>query len=227
MTSTLINIAIDGFAASGKSTLARMLAEKMNYLYLDTGSMYRAVTFYFLRHQVDLHNAEQVAQALQDITLQFKRNRGFNEIYLNGQNLDEQIREPQISDKVSAVAELSAVRKFLVKQQQNIALHKGVIMDGRDIGTVVLPEAELKIYLTTRESIRLQRRWEEMKAKNPNITLQQVKNNLRSRDIVDSTRADSPLRIAKDAIIVDNSETGTQETLNHLYNLAQKIISSL
>jgi CMP/dCMP kinase len=226
MTSKLINIAIDGFAASGKSTLARMLAEKMNYLYLDTGSMYRAVTYYFLHHQIDLRDSEQVAQALQNITLQFKRNQGFNEIYLNGQNLDEQIREPEISDKVSAVAELSAVRKFLVRQQQNIALHKGVIMDGRDIGTVVLPEAELKIYLTAQESIRLQRRWEEMKAKNPKVTLHQVKFNLRSRDITDSTREDSPLRIARDAIIVDNSEAEIHKTLEHLYHLAQKIISS-
>jgi cytidylate kinase len=227
MSTSPINIAIDGFSASGKSTLARLLADKMNYLYLDTGSMYRAVTYYFITHKIDLQNTEQVRSALESIVLKFKRLNGYNEIYLNDQNLSEAIRNPEISDKVSAVAEVSAVRRFLVEQQKKIAKNKGVIMDGRDIGTVVLPDAELKIYLTTQEKIRLERRWEELRAKNPDLTLEQVKINLRSRDITDSTRVDSPLRIAPNAVIIDNSTADINQTVDQIYNLAQNIISSL
>src|SRR5450631_3640905 len=215
-----IIITIDGWSSCGKSTLARQMAHKLNYVYIDSGAMYRAITLYFLRNHVDWTKPAAVDKALKNITLEFVHNdkRGESEIWLNGEDVEYVIRDMVIAEKVSEVSAVRAVREFAVAQQQAMGQKKGIIMDGRDIGTVVFPDAELKIFMTADNAVRVERRFRELYEKNPNISIEEVKNNLEMRDYIDSHREISPLRKAPDAIVLDNSNLTTQEQ----YQLAMK-----
>jgi cytidylate kinase len=222
-----INIAVDGWSSCGKSTMARQLAKILNYVFIDSGAMYRAITLFFIRNQVDLANAEAVGKALQAIHLQFQLNSetGNNEILLNGEHVEKEIREMEVAKRVSEVAALQAVREFAVAQQQRIGQEKGVVMDGRDIGTMVFPDAELKIFMTASEEVRIKRRLKELQQKNPSISVEEVGENLRTRDHIDSTRAVSPLKQADDAIILDNSEMTPDQQLAQALEWANQRIA--
>jgi len=202
-----IIITIDGYSSCGKSTLARQLARHLRYIFIDSGAMYRAITLYLLRNHINISSSKQVNQALNDINLEFCYNEatGDNDIYLNGENVAIPIREMLVSEAVSEVAAIKAVRVFAVAQQQKMGGQKGIVMDGRDIGTTVFPNAELKIFMTADPAIRVERRFKELYAKNPNITLEEVRHNLEMRDYIDSNREVSPLRKAPDAIVLDNT----------------------
>ena len=200
-----INIAIDGHSSCGKSTLAKALAAKLHYLYIDSGAMYRAVTLYFLNKGTDINNAEQVKEHLDQIAISFKNVNGENRTLLNDADVSDEIRSMAINNFVSPVAALSSVRRKLVHQQQIIGSKKGIVMDGRDIGTVVFPEAELKIFLTANIETRAQRRFDELRRKGNSVSLDEIKQNLAERDKIDSNRSDSPLKQASDAILLDNS----------------------
>jgi cytidylate kinase len=202
-----IIITIDGWSSCGKSTLAKQLAKELGYVYVDSGAMYRAITLYFLRNNVDLAEKKEVKEALKSINLEFlfNNNSDCSEIFLNGENVEYLVRDLIIAEKVSEVAAIKEVREFAVAQQQKMGKKKGIVMDGRDIGTVVFPNAELKIFMTADNAIRVQRRFKELYEKNPNITIEEVKNNLEMRDYIDSHREVSPLRKAKDAIELDNT----------------------
>jgi len=213
-----IIIAIDGFSSTGKSTLAKQLAYKLNFTYVDSGAMYRAITLYFLDHHIELSDNAQITQALEQIVLTFIDNK----ISLNGEPVDEQIRSMAIANLVSEVAALKEVRKFAVAQQQALGEEKAIVMDGRDIGTTVFPKAELKIYLTADEHIRAMRRYDEMKRTNPSISLDEVVENLKHRDLIDSTRDVSPLRKAKDAVILDNTALTMEQQLEISYQWAME-----
>ncbi len=210
-----IIITIDGWSSCGKSTLARQLAAKLNYVYIDSGAMYRAITLYFLRNHVDWTSHKAVKEAIKDIHLEFKFNdhSGQSEMHLNDENVEYVIRDLVVAEKVSEVATVKEVRDFAVAQQQKMGKKKGIIMDGRDIGTVVFPEAELKIFMTADNAVRVERRFKELFEKNPNITIEEVKNNLEMRDYIDSHREISPLKQAEDAIVLDNSNIGMEEQL--------------
>jgi cytidylate kinase len=210
-----IIITIDGWSSCGKSTLAKQLAKELNYVYIDSGAMYRAITLYFIRNHVDWTHPEAVAQALRVIKLEFVSNHknGQTEMWLNGENVEYVIRDLVVAEKVSEVAAIRAVRDFAVAQQQAMGKNKGIVMDGRDIGTVVFPHAELKIFRTADEAVRVQRRFRELYEKNPNITLEEVKQNLTMRDYIDSHREVSPLRQAEDAIVLDNSHLTMRQQL--------------
>lgn len=202
-----IIITIDGYSSCGKSTLAKQLAKKLNYIFIDSGAMYRAITYYFMEHQVDINNKSSLKEAISQIQLSFKFNAqsGKSEIFLNDVNVEKQIRSMQVSNLVSEVATLEQVRTFAVAQQRQMGLQKGIVMDGRDIGTTVFPDAELKIFMTASLEVRTQRRYDELKIKYPEISMEEVQVNLQKRDLIDSTRKISPLRQAKDAITLDNS----------------------
>lgn len=208
-------IAIDGFSSCGKSTLARQLAVQLGYNYVDSGAMYRAITLYFIRHSIDITDPEIVRGALENISLSFRFNkeRGASDIYLNGENVEPFIREMAVSQRVSEVAAIKAVRQFAVAQQQLMGKDKGIVMDGRDIGTDVFPHAELKLYMTADPEIRAKRRFEELQASSPSITMDEVRSNLEKRDHIDTTREESPLRQAPDAIVLDNSNMSREEQL--------------
>jgi cytidylate kinase len=210
-----IVIAIDGWSSCGKSTMARQLARKLNYIFIDSGAMYRAITLYFLRNEVDTDDEAQIENALLNIHLSFQLNalNGNNEICLNEENVDALIREIKVAEKVSEVAALRQVREFAVAQQRSIGQAKGIVMDGRDIGSVVFPDAELKIFMTADPEIRVQRRFKELQVKNPGITIDEVRANLASRDHIDSTRAISPLRKPEDALVLDNSFLSPEQQL--------------
>jgi CMP/dCMP kinase len=215
-----IIITIDGWSSCGKSTLAKQLAEKLKYTYIDSGAMYRAITLYFLRNHVDWTDSKAVVKALKEIHVEFAHNEGTKtgEIILNGENVEYLIRDLVVAEKVSEVASIKEVRDYAVKQQQALGTKKAIVMDGRDIGTVVFPEAELKIFMTADKAVRVERRFRELYEKNPNISIEEVKNNLEMRDYIDSHRAISPLRKAPDAIVLDNSNLSPQEQ----YQLALK-----
>lgn len=223
-----IVIAIDGWSSCGKSTMARQLAQKLNYIFIDSGAMYRAITLYFLRNNIDVQNDFQVEKALQDIHLSFKLNEltGSNEMWLNNENVDQLIREINVAEKVSEVAAISQVREFAVAQQRAIGKEKGIVMDGRDIGTVVFPDAELKIFMTADPEIRVQRRLKELQVKNPTISLEEVRNNLATRDHIDSTRAISPLRQPENAIVLNNSSLSPDEQLTLALQWAHEKINA-
>lgn len=204
-----IIIAIDGFSSTGKSTLARQLAARLGYTYVDSGAMYRAVTLFFLDNHVDLADDLAVHKALEKISLSFIDNK----IAINGEVVDAQVRTMAVSNLVSEVSALKEVRRLAVKQQQEMGIAKGLVMDGRDIGTTVFPKAELKIYLTSDEHTRALRRFEEMKVKTPSITMDEVMENLKHRDHIDSTREISPLRKAKDARVLDNTSLSMEQQL--------------
>ncbi len=228
-----IIIAIDGYAACGKSTLARQLAGKLNYLFLDTGAMYRAVTLYFLDNNINWKNEDGLNEALSSIHIQFNQNNNDNlslnqakyQTYLNGKDVEEQIRSVRVSEKVSEVAAVTAVRKFLVKQQQEIGSEKAIVLDGRDIGTVVFPFAELKIFVIADMDIRIRRRYAELTEAGIFISPEEIKNNLTKRDYEETTRADSPLMRAKDAIILDNSNMTQEDQLQWALEKVNLVLS--
>lgn len=210
-----IIITLDGFSSCGKSTLARQLANELNYVFIDSGAMYRAITLYFLRQHVNWQQATAVKKALSEVNLEFQynHNTGISDMYLNDENVEALIRDMLVSENVSAVSAIKEVREFAVAQQQQMGVKKGIVMDGRDIGTAVFPHAELKIFVTADPAVRVERRFKELYEKNPNITVEEVKSNLEMRDYIDSNREFSPLRQAKDAIVLDNSNLTREEQL--------------
>ncbi len=216
-----IIITIDGFSACGKSTLAKQLAKKLGYAYIDSGSMYRAITLYFVRNNVDITNAVEIKTALENITLTFLINskNEQSEIYLNGENVEYIIRDFVVAEKVSEVAALKDVRAFAVAAQQKMGENKGIVMDGRDIGTTVFPHAAVKIFMVADEAVRVERRFTEMFEKNPNIVLDEVKNNIALRDYIDSNRKVSPLRQAPDAVLLDNTNLSQKQQLDFALKL--------
>lgn len=219
-----IIITIDGWSSCGKSTLARQLAKKLGYVYIDSGAMYRAITLYFLRNHVDWTAVEEVKEALNNIDIEFHYNEATekSEIFLNGENVEYVIRDLVVAEKVSDVAAIKEVREFAVAQQRKMGKKKGIVMDGRDIGTTVFPKAELKIFMTADNAVRVERRFKELFEKNPNITIEEVKNNLEMRDYIDSNREVSPLRQAKDAIILDNTHITEEQQLRQALKLAKE-----
>ena len=219
-----IIITIDGWSSCGKSTLAKQLAKKLGYRHIDSGAMYRAITLYFLRNRVDWTEKKEVTNALKNITLEFIVNEKTlqSEIYLNGENVEYLIRDLIISEKVSDVAAIKEIRAFAVTQQHKIGENKGIVMDGRDIGTVVFPHAEVKIFMTADSSVRVERRFKELFEKNPNITLEEVKNNIEMRDYMDSHREASPLRKAEDAAELDNTYLTEKEQFDIALKLVKK-----
>ena len=227
MAQNKIIITLDGWSSCGKSTLAKALARELGYVFVDSGAMYRAITLFFLRHQVDVDNATEVEQALAKIHLSFQFNpsRGASDILLNGENVESTIREMQVAAKVSTVATLTRVRQFAVQQQQQLGLSKGIVMDGRDIGTVVFPNAELKIFMTAQHEIRVQRRYRELALTDPSITMEAVRENLALRDQMDANRKESPLRQAEDARVLDNSSLTEQEQFQLAMSWAREAIA--
>lgn len=206
-------IAIDGYSSCGKSTLAKALAGKLRYLYIDSGAMYRAVTLYFIRHAVPIADEGEVISALERIHIDFHIEPEKTRISLNGEDVSDEIRQMHVSDYVSEVSAIGAVRKAMVAQQQRMGKDKNIVMDGRDIGTTVFPDAHLKIFMTADPKVRAERRYLELKGKGEDITLEEVFENLAHRDYIDTTRAESPLVRADDAIILDNTELNEAEQL--------------
>lgn len=219
-----IIITIDGWSSCGKSTLAKQLAKALNYVYVDSGAMYRAITLYFLRNHVDWTDKKEVVNALKDISLEFIFNEKSqqSEIYLNGENVEYVIRDLVIAEKVSDVAAIKEVREFAVAQQQKMGKGRGIVMDGRDIGTVVFPDAELKIFMTADNAVRVERRFKELYEKNPNVTIEEVKANLEMRDYIDSNREVSPLRQAEDALVLDNTNITEKEQFQQALKWAKE-----
>lgn len=224
-----IIITIDGWSSCGKSTLAKELAVALNYIYVDSGAMYRAITLYFLRNHIDWTETDAVVQALENIELEFIYNPAHanSEMHLNGENVEYVIRDLVVAEKVSEVAAIKEVREFAVAQQQRMGRQRGIIMDGRDIGTVVFPDAELKIFMTADNAVRVERRFQELFVKNPNITLEEVKNNLELRDYIDSHREVSPLRKADDAIELDNTNLTPEAQFQKALKLAEDRIGQV
>lgn len=220
-----IIIAIDGHSACGKSTLAKGLARILHYAYLDTGAMYRAVTLCFLENRVDWEKPEAVSIALTQIDMHFERVEGYNHMFLNGKDVENAIREMRVSESVSPVSAIPAVRRALVAQQQSLGRRRGLVADGRDIGTVVFPDAELKIFLTASLEVRTSRRHLELAAKGIDVDWEEVRRNLQERDRIDSTRADSPLRQASDARILDNTLLSEEEQLDIALSWAREKMS--
>jgi len=221
-----ITIAIDGYSSTGKSTIAKQLASALGYVYVDSGAMYRAVTLYAMQNNLVndySFNNEQLIAQLKDIEITFKFNEslGIAEVYLNGQNVEKEIRSLEVSRYVSQVSAVSQVRQQLVKQQQAFGKDKGVVMDGRDIGTVVFPEAELKLFMTASADIRAKRRYQELLRKGEHVSFEDVLENVKSRDHLDSTRDDSPLTKAEDAIIMDNSNLTKEQQFKKVLKLAK------
>lgn len=214
-------IAIDGYSSCGKSTLAKQLAQALDFIFIDTGAMYRAVALYFFKNQISLDDSDAVNDALKHIDIQFKNIHGSNLIYLNGEMVESEIRGLSVSNIVSEVAAIPAVRRQLVALQRSMAGSKGLVMDGRDIGTVVFPDADLKIFVTADPIVRAQRRYNELIAKNEIADLQDVISNLSHRDHIDTTRADSPLVKADDAIILDNTYLGIHQQFEWVLALAK------
>ncbi|MEP7166324.1 MAG: (d)CMP kinase [Ferruginibacter sp.] len=216
-----IIITIDGYSSCGKSTLAKQMAKELGYVYIDSGAMYRAITLYFLRHHIDWANEDEVKEALRNINLHFEYNDKLlqSEMILNDENVEYVIRDLIIAEKVSDVAAIADVRKFAVRQQQQMGEKKGIVMDGRDIGTTVFPNAELKLFMTADIAVRVERRFREMFRKNPNVTVEEVKTNLEMRDYIDSNRKVSPLRQAEDAVLLDNTTISKQQTMEFAMKL--------
>jgi cytidylate kinase len=224
-----ITIAIDGFSSTGKSTLAKQLAQQLGYIYVDTGAMYRAVAYFAMQNQlisVDSFNKVDLVNQLKNIVLEFKFNSelGFAEMYLNGTNVEKAIRTIEVSGYVSKVAEISEVRAKLVEQQQEMGKNKGIVMDGRDIGTVVFPDAELKIFMTASAATRAQRRFDELVQKGDSVSYDEVLKYVEERDYIDTHRDDSPLVMAEDAVEIDNSHLTREEQFQAVLELVHSII---
>jgi len=209
-----IVIAIDGYSSCGKSTLAKALAKKLHFIYIDSGAMYRAVTLYFQRNEIDLSNPDAVESALEHINLNFHSRDYQTHITLNGEEVSDEIRQMAVSEKVSEVSAIKAVRQAMVKQQQRMGKSKNIVMDGRDIGTTVFPHAQLKIFMTADPNVRAERRYKELKGKSEEITLEEVFENIAHRDYQDTTRQESPLVRAEDAVILDNTNLTESEQLD-------------
>jgi len=222
-----IIIAIDGFSSCGKSTLAKAMAKALEYVFVDTGAMYRAIALYFLRNNIAF-NDTSANEALHAIELRFKFNSASqkSDMYLNGENVEQEIRTMQVSQKVSEVASIPAVRTFAVAQQKAMGMEKGIVMDGRDIGTVVFPNAELKLFVTADPAIRLERRYQELLQTNPSILKEEVAANLQQRDLMDSTRAHSPLKQAEDALVLDNTNLNREQQFELAMQWAMEKIKS-
>ncbi len=210
-----IIITIDGWSSAGKSTLAKQLAKELGYVYVDSGAMYRAITLYFLRNHIDWTDKKQVNDAIKNIQLDFRFNEraGVSEIHLNDENIEYLIRDLVVAEKVSEVAAIKEVRTFAVTQQHKFGAKKGIVMDGRDIGTVVFPNAELKIFMVADNAVRVERRFKELYEKNPNVTIEEVRDNIQMRDYMDSNRKISPLKKADDAIELDNTNLTREQQL--------------
>lgn len=219
-----IIITIDGLSSCGKSTLARQLAKELGYHYIDSGAMYRAITLYFLRNNISFEDSDQIKEALTNINLHFEINpyNMHSEIYLNDENVEYIIRDIIVAEKVSEVAAIKEVREYAVAAQQKMGEARGIVMDGRDIGTTVFPDAEVKIFMIADEAVRVERRFTEMYDKNPNITVEEVKANLEMRDYIDSNREISPLRKSDDAFVLDNTNLSPRQQLDIALNLAKK-----
>jgi cytidylate kinase len=217
-----IIIAIDGFASCGKSTLARQLAARLQYIYIDSGAMYRAVMLYFLEHGIDHHDIPAVEKGLREakITFQFNPETRTNEVCLNGQNVEKEIREMRISQRVSELSKVKQIRHAMVRIQKELGKNKGIVMDGRDIGSVVFPNAELKIFLTADFDERVRRRFDDLKARGITATREEIAHNLRERDLIDTTRQESPLVKAGDALEIDNTHMTPEEQLSLIYDMA-------
>ena len=227
-----ITIAIDGFSSTGKSTLAKQLANQLGYVYVDTGAMYRAVTFFAMQNgyiNADSFDKETLINSLPSIKLQFKFNPdlGFAEMYLNDVNIEKEIRTIEVSNFVSKVAEISEVRAKLVEQQKEMGKDKGIVMDGRDIGTVVFPDAELKIFMTAGADTRAQRRFDELQEKGDSVTYEEVLKNVEERDYIDTHRKDSPLVMANDAIEIDNSHLTREEQFKVVLDLVDEVVETI
>ncbi len=218
-----INIAIDGYSSCGKGTIAKALAKHLHYVFIDTGAMYRAVTYSLLENRIDLDDIDTIEKHLPTLSITFDYNpdKNYNRTLLNQIDIEDEIRGMEVSNLVSPVSKIDCVRKFLVEQQQFIGQNKGVVMDGRDIGTVVFPDAELKIFMTAKPEIRAQRRLNELRNNGDELTTyEEVLFNLNERDRIDSGRANSPLRAANDAIVIDNSFMTKDEQFHYALELA-------
>lgn len=219
-----ISIAIDGPAGAGKSSVAKLVANRLNYLYIDTGAMYRAFTWALLQRHIDIDDTAAVRALVENITIRLEAGPTLCRVYVDGQEVTNEIRKPEISAHVSPVAALAVVREKLVQLQREMAAPGGVILDGRDIGTVVLPKADLKVYLTASVEARAKRRWLELKAKGDKESLEEIAANIECRDRMDSQRSVSPLRQAEDAILVDNSELTLPETAELISTMAEEVM---
>lgn len=222
-----IVIAIDGFSSCGKSTVAKALAKKLNFIYIDSGAMYRAVTLYFLRNKVDLNDAEAVKHALSNIHLNFLTKDAQTVITLNDEDVSEEIRQMPVAEKVSTVSAIKAVRSEMVKQQQRMGKSGNIVMDGRDIGTVVFPNADLKLFMTADPEIRAARRYDELIAKGENVKMEEIFDNLAFRDHQDTTRVESPLIQAPDAVVLDNSHINQEEQLEFVLSHLKPLLRNL
>ncbi len=224
-----IKIAIDGYSSCGKSTLAKQLAAKLAYVYVDSGAMYRAVTLFAIENNIigkGFFDVSLLKNSLDKISIHFETDKSDNPAtFLNGKNVETEIRKLRVSSYVSQVSAIAEVRRQMVILQRELSENYGVVMDGRDIGTVVFPEAELKLFVTADVEIRAQRRFDEMKIKNPNVDIEEVKQNLTHRDTLDKSREESPLRQAEDAILIDNSHLSRDEQLQIALDLANKKIN--
>ncbi|MCH2199557.1 MAG: (d)CMP kinase [Flavobacteriales bacterium] len=225
-----INIAIDGYSSCGKSTLAKSIAKELNYIYIDTGAMYRAMTLFALKSHLirnDELNVDKLKAMIDSAYITFKYNTDTkrSETYLNGKNVEKEIRSMQVSKFVSPVAAIPEVRVKLVKLQQRMAEVRGIVMDGRDIGTVVLPDAEVKFFMTADPDVRAQRRFNELKNNGLEVTYEEVLENVEQRDQIDSTRATDPLRQAEDAVVVDNSNLTMDEQFVFAMNHVNKVLA--
>jgi len=227
-----IIIAIDGYSSSGKSTLAKEIAKLLNYKYIDSGAMYRAVTLFALRNKLidektHIINEEKLNQLIDDIHINFKYNSELKrqETYLNGENVENEIREMNVSNNVSFISKIAFVRKKMVRFQQEFGNEKGIVMDGRDIGTVVFPNAELKIFMNANAEVRAERRFQELKEKNIDVSYQEILENVKNRDYIDETRDESPLLKASDSVELDNSKMDRQEQLEWIIGLIKSKIN--
>ncbi len=216
-----INIAIDGYSACGKSTLARSLAEELGYIYIDSGAMYRAATLFFIREKIDIKDREKISKVIAQLDVRLEMREGELRTLLNGEDVSEAIRDMEVSARVSEVSTLPELRKKLVKLQKAMAAKGGVVMDGRDIGTVVMPDADIKIFMTADFDVRVRRRMKELEERGIQSSYEEVAQNLRHRDHIDSTREVSPLRKAEDAVIFNNSELNKEEQLEWARNWAE------
>ena len=213
-----IIIAIDGHSGCGKSTTSRLLAKNLNFKYLDSGAMYRAVTFYFVNKGVSQNDTKKIKDELNNIIIDFKYVEDNQHIFLNDQDVENEIRSDEISNQVSLFSSNSSIRKFLVNKQKTFGINKNIVVEGRDITTVVFPDAEIKVFMTADIQVRAKRRFNEMKSKNPDITYSDVIKNLEDRDIQDSTRKDSPLMVADDAFILDTSDLEINDQVDKIIN---------
>ena len=213
-----IIIAIDGHSGCGKSTTSRLLAKNLNFKYLDSGAMYRAVTLYFVNIGVSQNDTKKIKDELNNIIIDFKYVEDNQHIFLNDQDVENEIRSDEISNQVSLFSSNSSIRKFLVNKQKTFGINKNIVVEGRDITTVVFPDAEIKVFMTADIQVRAKRRFNEMKSKNPDITYSDVIKNLEDRDIQDSTRKDSPLMVADDAFILDTSDLEINDQVDKIIN---------